>query len=163
MRVQGTASGLGGAGRAVRRGTGSGGFKVGRSPAGGGLAAATIASLASIDALVALQSIDETDDVDTRMVERGNDLLDGLQDLQRDLLAERVDRRTLEELERRLARDPGRGCDPALQAILRDIELRVAVELAKRGVAEPEAPDPRLANGVRAAPLRAYRAPLDPA
>jgi hypothetical protein len=161
MRVQGTGSGVGSAGRAVRRGTASGSFKVGRSSAGGGLAAGAINALASIDALVALQSVNEADSVEERLIARGNGLLDGLKDLQRELLAGHLERETLVDLERRLARDPGRSQDGELRAILRDIELRVAVELAKRGAPTADGPERHLADGVRAAPLRAYRPPLD--
>lgn len=152
MRVQGTSSTIGGAPRAARRSNDGAGFKVGRTGAGS-LGAAPIGSVGSIDALLALQSIDGPDEVEAQLIDRGHDLLDRLKSLQSELLAGQLDRATLEDLQRQLGRRAERSSDPALQAVLDDIELRAAVELAKldQPTTAPPQPDPR------ARLLHAYR------
>ena len=160
MRVQGTSSTVAGGARAVRRSRAEGGFRLGASGVGvGGPGPAGQATgLASIEALLALQGIDGPDATEAGLVARGHDLLDGLRRLQDDLLAGRLDRRALEDLRRQLGRDPGYGHDPKLAAILRDIDVRAAVELAKQGVAEAPPPPASIpaAVGPRRALLGAY-------
>ncbi len=159
MRVQGTSSAAAGGARSVRRSQTAGGFRVASGAAGGPSGTGSASALASIDALLALQGIDGPDAAEARCVDRGHDLLDGLRTLQRDVLAGQLDRETLEDLRNRLARDRGTSRDPALAAILRDIDVRAAVELAKLGavpaVARTSAPAP-MAAAPRRALLGAY-------
>ncbi len=89
-------------------------------------------SLGRVDSLLALQEMDDPLTGRRRAVSRGYDLLDQLEGLKMDLLAGRVGAERLERLvgmlERRFQSD-----DPALEAMVDDIELRVKVELAKLG------------------------------
>lgn len=96
--------------------------------------AATSASqaVATVDNLFLLQEVSE--DLTgrrRRAVQRGNSLLDRLDDIRIGLLTGSLPRSRLEAL-RALAREQvALSDDPALASVLDEIELRVAVELAK--------------------------------
>ncbi len=84
-----------------------------------------------VEGLFALQEVADELNGRRRAVARANTLLDRLEDLRVALLAGRLPRTQLEQL-RELAREHGPAADdPQLAAILGEIELRVAVELAK--------------------------------
>jgi hypothetical protein len=105
------------------------------SPAAAGpaptLAALGPAVLASLDAVLALQASPDATARRRQALRRGDALLDRLEELRVALLEGSLPVATLQELRRALAR-PGDGCDdPALAAVVGEIELRVAVELAK--------------------------------
>jgi Class II flagellar assembly regulator len=100
----------------------------------GGEPAAPAAQSRSVSALQGLLSIQELPDAlvgRRRAILRGDILLDGLEELRLGLLAGVVSRDRLEELARlvRTARDA--VDDPRLAAVLDEIDLRAAVELAK--------------------------------
>ncbi len=127
-----------------------------RAAAGGPLGGAGI--IGSIDALAALQGLDALDAAggsEAAMITRGDTLLGDLAHLRDGLLAGGLDRTALTTLERRLAQRRPHGADPELAAILDDIELRVAVELAKQEALhptsepEPEAPTTPLSEAER--------------
>lgn len=93
-------------------------------------AAAKSASTA-VDGLFALQEVADELAGRRRAAARGNKLLDRLEELRLGLLAGTLPRAQIEAL-RQLAREHGQTIDdPKLASILSDIELRVAVELAK--------------------------------
>lgn len=104
----------------------------------GGDRPAPAAQSPTVGALEGLLSIQEIPDAMVgrrRAIRRGDVLLDRLEDLRLGLLAGGVPRDRLEELARlaRTARDA--VDDPRLAAILDEIDLRAAVELAKLEVA----------------------------
>jgi hypothetical protein len=89
-------------------------------------------TVATVDNLFMLQEVAE--DLTGRRkaaVKRGSSMLDRLDDIRVALLTGSLPRGQLESL-RRMAQDRGDVLnDPQLQSVLDDIELRVAVELAK--------------------------------
>jgi hypothetical protein len=96
------------------------------------------AALASVDALLALQGVEDVDatNPDGRRrnqaaARRGEDLLDQLDEIRVALLTGRLPESRLRALSRSLAARGETAADPKLKGVLDDIELRVAVELAK--------------------------------
>jgi hypothetical protein len=89
---------------------------------------------ANIDALLALQGIEE-DPVERRRrsVQRGKGALDVLDDLKLGLLSGSLEGSTVSRLRDAAANLKSSSGDPALDAVLSEIELRVEVELAKAG------------------------------
>jgi len=84
-----------------------------------------------VDGLFALQEVADELSGRRKAAARGAALLDRLDELRLGLLSGKMPRAQLEAL-RQLAREHGPTADdPKLAAILSDIELRVAVELAK--------------------------------
>lgn len=67
------------------------------------------------------------------VLRRANDLLDRLNELRLALLAGAIPASRLQALREALAARREAGCDPALAAVMDEIELRAAVELAKLG------------------------------
>ena len=108
-------------------------FALGQAPATATSAAATPASsLAGLDAILALQTNSDTpEERRRRATRRGHDLLDGLDRLKASLIMGRVSTRDLQAIAGRLAQRSGESGDPRLDALIADIELRAAVELAK--------------------------------
>ena len=98
--------------------------------------AAAVAPTASLDALLTLQAVEDPLVGRRRKAGRGRSLLDALDALKADLLVGRIGDGHLNQLAALVSRARERG-DPALDAVLDDIELRVRVELAKRGVFPP--------------------------
>jgi hypothetical protein len=92
-----------------------------------------VATVTALDAILALQGVGDALEGRRRAVRRGRDLLDGLHALETDLLAGRMDTDRLVHLQALMAR-PEPAEEPGLAATLAEIELRVAVELAKRGL-----------------------------
>jgi hypothetical protein len=64
-------------------------------------------------------------------VQRGHDLLDGLDRLKAALIGGRVATRDLQVIAGRLAERMAESGDPRLDGLVAEIELRAAVELAK--------------------------------
>lgn len=89
--------------------------------------------VSGIDALLAAQSVDEPGDQEQRrrLINHGEDLLDQLQSIQRSLVLGDLTREHLASLTQKLQRRKETISDPKLSAILEEIELRAAVELAK--------------------------------
>src|SRR5579862_8783934 len=97
-------------------------------------AAVALRTLGGIDALIALQGIEEPAERRRRAVKHGRRALDALDELKLGLLAGTLDQGTLLRL-KTIATDfkDGSG-DEKLDSVLAEIELRVAVELAKAGM-----------------------------
>ncbi|GBD42975.1 Flagellar assembly protein FliX [bacterium HR40] len=93
-------------------------------------AAAVSAPLASA-ALLALQEVEDSLERRRRAVRRGEQLLDGLAALQRALLAGEIDPEVVGRLAGALRARVGDPDDPGLAAVIREIEVRAAVEIAK--------------------------------
>lgn len=70
-----------------------------------------------------------------RQVKWGNDLLDQLESLRIQLISGNISREHLSALSEMLQNKHGFIVDPELEKIIREIETRVAVELAKLGYA----------------------------
>lgn len=96
-------------------------------------AAASIASTTPLDAILALQTVSDAAEGRRRAVRRGRDLLDGLDALKAEILAGGGGTAQLAALRERL-RDHVPADEPGLAETMAEIELRVAVELAKRGL-----------------------------
>ncbi len=91
------------------------------------------APLGALDALVALQEVDDPTTGRAKAQQRGEDLLDRLDQLRMGLLLGRVSISELERLSILVNRETAATADPRLREILSEIELRAAVELAKLG------------------------------
>ncbi len=85
-----------------------------------------------IEALLALQGVDTHSTGRRQTVQYGRDLLDQLEDLRLDLLAGRVGPDRIEAILSVVRRRAGSD-DPRLDRLIREIELRASVELAKLG------------------------------
>jgi hypothetical protein len=97
-------------------------------------AAVALRTLGGIDALIALQGIEEPAERRRRAVKHGRRALDALDELKLGLLAGSLDQSTLLRL-KSAATDLRDGSgDDRLDQVLAEIDLRVAVELAKAGM-----------------------------
>ncbi|WP_232628576.1 flagellar assembly protein FliX [Methylobacterium sp. Leaf118] len=119
-----------------RRGTAPGAFSAeGAAPQRASTAGtAQTGMLAGLDSLLALQGQDRADtpaERRRRSVQRGHDLLDGLDRLKAALVGGRVASGDLRAIAGRLAERMPESGDPRLDALVAEIELRAAVELAK--------------------------------
>lgn len=93
--------------------------------------AASARPVASVDGVLAVQAADDPTTGRRRAVARGKDLLDQLDRLRLALLEGRLSADQLARLASRVAEQRDQVTDPALSAVLDEIELRAAVELAK--------------------------------
>lgn len=121
---------------AAARRAASGGFSVSepetpRNAAGAG----ALRAVSSLDALIALQGVGHATERRKRALTRGRRALDELDKLKLSLIDGSVDRSTLARL--KVAADglTEESGDPGLDRLLGEIDLRVAVELAKAGMA----------------------------
>lgn len=83
-----------------------------------------------VDALLALQGEDQPGQQRARQARRGRDVLDALERLERGLLVGRAPGALKAELERLQQLSEPSG-EPELDALLREVDTRLAVELAK--------------------------------
>ena len=91
-------------------------------------------TVGGIDALIALQGIEDPLERRRRAVKHGRRALDALDELKLALLSGTLERSTLLRL-KAVAGDLKEGSgDEKLDQVLGEIELRVAVELAKAGI-----------------------------
>jgi hypothetical protein len=97
----------------------------------GGAAAAGLAPLTSLAGIIAAQEVDDPLAGRRRARQRGDQLLDALDDLKLALLDGKLAPGKLRALQSLVGTQRGRADDPALQVVLDEIELRTAVELAK--------------------------------
>jgi hypothetical protein len=120
--------------RGVDRRSGDAGFaeRIGGRPASGPAgAAAGLAPLTSLGAILAVQAVEDPLAGRRRARQRGEQLLDALDELRIALIDGRVPAAKLGALRQLVSEQRGRADDPAMQAVLDEIELRTAVELAK--------------------------------
>jgi hypothetical protein len=97
-------------------------------------AAVALRTVGGIDALIALQGIEDPVERRRRAVTHGRRALDALDELKLGLLSGTLEPATLLRL-KAVAADLGEGSgDERLDQVLREIDLRVAVELAKAGM-----------------------------
>jgi hypothetical protein len=96
--------------------------------------AVTLRTLGGIDALIALQGIEDPVERRRRAVKHGRRALDALDELKLGLLSGTLESSTLLRL-KAIAGDLKDGSgDEGLDQVLGEIDLRVAVELAKAGI-----------------------------
>jgi len=88
-------------------------------------------SIPAVGALLSLQEVPDATDERSRGLARGRDLLEELEQIRLGLLLGRVPRARLAQLQRLSRQRPHQFQDPNLQAIMLEIEVRAAVELAK--------------------------------
>jgi Class II flagellar assembly regulator len=97
-------------------------------------AAGSLRAISTVDALIALQGVEDPTERKKRAVAKGRNALDVLDALKLSFLDGTVDGSTLARLKvasEGLAQQSG---DAALDNVLGEIDLRVAVELAKAGI-----------------------------
>lgn len=95
--------------------------------------AGNLRAVSTVDALIALQGVEDSTERKKRAVVRGRKALDVLDALKLAVLDGSVDQSTLARLKvaaEGLTEETG---DPGLDTVLGEIDLRVAVELAKAG------------------------------
>ncbi|MCH8685098.1 flagellar assembly protein FliX [Pedomonas mirosovicensis] len=117
------------------RASGSQGFssllETGEAPSSGGVSSA--GPVADIGSILAVQQAEDATQGRSRGLAWGRDLLDELEKIQRALLLDTLTVNQLNGIAAKV-RTYQRVDDPQLASILAEIELRVAVELAKYGV-----------------------------
>jgi Class II flagellar assembly regulator len=135
MRVNGpNATALGSAPTVTRRSTG-GTFSLSEANAPQAQSpAVALRTLGGIDALIALQGIEDTVERRRRAVKHGRRALDALDELKLGLLAGTLEQGTLLRLKAVAADLKDGSGDEKLDQVLSEIDLRVAVELAKAGI-----------------------------
>lgn len=105
---------------------------LGRAEAGAAGGASPLADVAPVPLMGALAAQEVNPDDRRRQVLReADDALEQLERLRHALLAGRVPRELLGRLQRRIDAERAAFPDPRLQELLDDLDLRVAVELAK--------------------------------
>ena len=135
MRIYGSnGSALASAPASARRSAGGSFTVTEQEPPRNAAAAAGLRAISTVDALIALQGVEDFTERKKRAVARGRGALDVLDKLKLSLLDGSVDRSTLARLQvaaEGLTEETG---DPGLDTVLGEIDLRVAVELAKAGI-----------------------------
>lgn len=94
-------------------------------------AMSAVSSIASVDALIALQAEPEIKTVVEKATKRANSLLGILDTIRISLLDGGIPEQTLKRLLSALGEQREETGDPALEAILEQVEVRAQVELAK--------------------------------
>lgn len=97
-------------------------------------AAGALRSITSLGALIALQGVESSAERKKRSVAKGRNALDVLDRLKVAVLDGSVDSSTLARLKVAAEGLTEESGDPGLDSVLGEIELRVAVELAKAGI-----------------------------
>ena len=98
-------------------------------------AAHSTAALSGTNPLLALQEVSDQETRRTKAIARAQTQLNALERLRQALLVGAIPETTLRDLETALARQREQIEDPELLEILDEVELRVAVEIAKIEVA----------------------------
>jgi hypothetical protein len=90
-------------------------------------------AVGNIDALLAMQGVEDVTEKRKRAVRRGRTALDVLDQMKLALIGGTLDGAVVARLRAAAADLQGSSGDPGLDAVLAEIDLRVAVELAKTG------------------------------
>jgi Class II flagellar assembly regulator len=99
-------------------------------------AAGSLRAISTVDALMALQGVEDPAERKKRALIKGRNALDVLDSLKLGLLDGSVDGSTLARLKVAAEGLTEQTGDPGLDTVLGEIDLRVAVELAKAGIRE---------------------------
>ena len=117
------------------RGAGGDGFRiVAPGPSGGASQTASVSAtqgVMGVEALLALQDVGSPTERKRRAVRRAGRILDTLDALKIALLEGEISAGDLDRLRRAVRDERDNTDDPALEAVLDEIELRAAVEVAK--------------------------------
>lgn len=134
MRIYGTnGSALAKAPNGARR-AGGGGFSVSeQADAPPSASAASLRAISTVDALLALQGVEDFSARKKRAVAKGRNALDALDSLKVGLLDGRLDNATIARLKVAAEGLTDETGDAHLDQLMREIDLRLAVELAKAG------------------------------
>lgn len=97
----------------------------------GNIPVAQTGDITETGALLSLQEVDERAEANKKACRHGETLLHELEKLRLMLITGQVAPETLQKLARQLEALPQRSADPALARIIDEIEIRVAVEIAK--------------------------------
>jgi hypothetical protein len=97
-------------------------------------AAGSLRAISTVDALIALQGVDDPKERKKRALVKGRNALDVLDTLKLGLLDGTVNQSTLARLKVASEGLTEKSGDAGLDVVLGEIDLRVAVELAKAGV-----------------------------
>lgn len=89
------------------------------------------ASLSGANILLGLQEVSEDETQQKKAFKQGKQAIDVLETLRDNLLTGRMSPTLIKQLETIVAQERANTTDPKLNAILDDIDVRVAVELAK--------------------------------
>lgn len=89
--------------------------------------------IGSVDAIIALQGVDDSTTSNKKAIKKSLDLLDRLEEIRHGLLVGSIPLDRLKLLKTTLEQMKMPAEDPELEMIVRDIEVRAAVELAKLG------------------------------
>ena len=132
MRIAGPNVTTGAAASAAPRRTSPGGFSVAEQEQPKSSApVASLRTIGGIDALIALQGQDEPAERRRRAVKRGRIALDALDELKVEVLSGTLNASTLLRLQTAGAELQAVSGDAKLDAVLAEIDLRLAVEIAK--------------------------------
>lgn len=132
MRIYGTSGPTAPGAKPAARRASSGTFTLSEPDNGHQAASAAPAgNVAGIEALIALQGIEDPAERRRRAVTRGSSALDMLDELKLALLSGNLDAHVMSRLKAAAALLKEPTGDPALDAVLAEIELRAEVELAK--------------------------------
>ena len=135
MRIEGTAAALASGSSPTAKRAASGTFSLeGDIAARAATATSGTRSIGGIDTLLALQGVDEPAERRRKAVKRGRSALDALDALKLGLLSGTFDTAALARLKSVTSSLSEPSGDPALDAVLAEIELRAQVELAKIGM-----------------------------
>ena len=93
----------------------------------------TTSAVASADAIFAAQMIsdEEENQIRKKLIKKGKDLLENLEEIREGLLFGEISKERLIEISRMVKQKDVVSQDAKLQEIIQEIELRVEVELAK--------------------------------
>jgi hypothetical protein len=120
---------------AAARATTGGGFSLNQTEAPKSQSpAVALRTVGGIDALLALQGIEDTVERRRRAVKHGRRALDALDELKIGLLGGTLDQATMLRLKSAAADLQDGSGDEGLDQVMAEIDLRVAVELAKAGL-----------------------------
>ena len=89
------------------------------------------APASGLEGLLSLQQVDSDGNPRRRARQRGENMLNSLEKLRDDLLFGQIAPQTLQNLQQQLSHQREQIIDPRLNEVLDEIDLRVAVELAK--------------------------------
>lgn len=135
MRIYGPGGAAVASTPATARRTTGGSFTVGEQEAPRQAAATTsLRAISTVDALIALQGVEEPGERKKRAVAKGRRALDLLDTLKIGLLDGTVDQSSLARLKVAAEGLSDGSGDAGLDSVLAEIDLRVAVELAKAGI-----------------------------
>ena len=135
MRIYGSNGTALAAPTTTARRTGGGSFTVSDQEAPrSSTAAGSLRSISTVDALIALQGVEDPTGRKKRAVAKGRNALDVLDSLKLGFLDGSVDQSTLARLKVASEGLTDTSGDTGLDVVLSEIDLRVAVELAKAGI-----------------------------